>query len=134
MLTEIMHAGARRHQETADLDAVVPTEVLTDTLVPPPNAKARVDIAETTLRASGGQPAVPHSHPHRIGDPTDAGTQPRELDLGILTDAGITLAPPPGAKDRVRVAEKTLRASGGKPALPQQSDSNSVVRRMLGQR
>ncbi|MFF3843363.1 DUF5710 domain-containing protein [Streptomyces sp. NPDC001930] len=31
-----------------------------------------------------------------------------ELDLGILTGAGITLAPPPGAGDRARVADETL--------------------------
>ncbi|GAA2398963.1 hypothetical protein GCM10010420_26590 [Streptomyces glaucosporus] len=33
------------------------------------------------------------------------------LDLGILTGAGIALAPPPGAGDRARVAETVLRAS-----------------------
>lgn len=32
-----------------------------------------------------------------------------ELDLGILTRAGITLAPPPGAGERARTAEETLR-------------------------
>ncbi|OEJ95214.1 DUF5710 domain-containing protein [Streptomyces thermolilacinus] len=40
-----------------------------------------------------------------------------ELDLGILTDAGITLAPPPGATDRARVSDATLRAEG-RPAVP----------------
>lgn len=40
-----------------------------------------------------------------------------DLDLGILTDAGITLAPPPGAGGRARVSEETLR-SGGRPAAP----------------
>ncbi|MEF3112339.1 DUF5710 domain-containing protein [Streptomyces chrestomyceticus] len=32
-----------------------------------------------------------------------------ELDLGILTKAGVTLAPPPGAGERARTAEETLR-------------------------
>ncbi|MCM2388146.1 DUF5710 domain-containing protein [Streptomyces albipurpureus] len=57
-----------------------------------------------------------------------------ELNLGILTDAGITLAPPPGAKDRAGVAEDTLRSIAGKPAVPQQGGSDSVIRRMLRRR
>ncbi|ORT55667.1 DUF5710 domain-containing protein [Streptomyces sp. CB03238] len=56
-----------------------------------------------------------------------------DLDLGILTNAGIALAPPPGAKERAGVAVNTLR-SGGKPAVPQQSGSDSVIRRMPGRR
>ncbi|MBB0229314.1 DNA primase [Streptomyces calidiresistens] len=36
------------------------------------------------------------------------------LDLGILTDAGITLAPPPGAGDRAAIAGETLRAEAGR--------------------
>lgn len=39
-----------------------------------------------------------------------------ELDLGILTDAGIRLAPPLGAGERARVAAETLRAEG-RPAV-----------------
>ncbi|MET7757305.1 DUF5710 domain-containing protein [Streptomyces sp. NPDC005389] len=41
-----------------------------------------------------------------------------ELDLGILTGAGIALAPPPGAGDRARVADETLlpRQPGARPA------------------
>ncbi|MFD3354403.1 DUF5710 domain-containing protein [Streptomyces fradiae] len=45
-----------------------------------------------------------------------------ELDLGILTDAGITLAVPPEAADRARVSEETLRREG-RPAVPRQSGS-----------
>ncbi|MFF4168894.1 DUF5710 domain-containing protein [Streptomyces sp. NPDC001744] len=42
-----------------------------------------------------------------------------ELDLGILTDAGITLAAPPGAGERARVAVETLnRSTGGGNGLP----------------
>ncbi|MBT2449663.1 DNA primase [Streptomyces sp. ISL-43] len=55
------------------------------------------------------------------------------LDLGILTNAGITLAPPPEAKGRARIAEETLRSAGG-PAVPRQSGSDSAIRRMLGLR
>ncbi|MEV6680836.1 DUF5710 domain-containing protein [Streptomyces erythrochromogenes] len=55
------------------------------------------------------------------------------LDLGILTNAGITLAPPPEAQDRARVAEETLR-SADRPAVPQQSGSVSDIRRTLGLR
>jgi uncharacterized protein DUF5710 len=56
-----------------------------------------------------------------------------DLDLGILTNAGITLAPPPSAKACIDIAETTLRASGGQPAVPQQlSRTESAIRRMLG--
>lgn len=40
------------------------------------------------------------------------------LDLSILTDAGVTLAQPPAAQDRERVAEETLRSQASVP--PQQ--------------
>lgn len=53
------------------------------------------------------------------------------LDLGILTNAGITLSPPPEAKDRARVAEATLRTSPGSN-VPRQSEADAFVRRMLG--
>lgn len=39
-----------------------------------------------------------------------------ELDLGILTGAGIGLAPPPGADVRAEVSERTLRSVGRPPA------------------
>jgi hypothetical protein len=35
-----------------------------------------------------------------------------ELDLGILSNAGITLAHPPSAEERPKVADKTLRELG----------------------
>ncbi|MFI9194126.1 DUF5710 domain-containing protein [Streptomyces californicus] len=43
------------------------------------------------------------------------------LDLSILTEAGVTVVPPPSAQDRGRVAEETLRKQGP-PSLrrPQQ--------------
>ncbi|WP_030021064.1 DUF5710 domain-containing protein [Streptomyces monomycini] len=37
-----------------------------------------------------------------------------ELDLSMLTKAGITLAPPPGAEARARTAEETLRRERGR--------------------
>ncbi|WP_329453719.1 DUF5710 domain-containing protein (plasmid) [Streptomyces sp. NBC_01724] len=40
------------------------------------------------------------------------------LDLSILTDAGVTLAQPPTAQDRGRVAEVTLQAQTGIPPQP----------------
>ncbi|WP_202534623.1 hypothetical protein [Streptomyces sp. SID3212] len=55
------------------------------------------------------------------------------LDLGILTNAGIALAPSPEAQDRARVAEETLRSVGA-PAVPRQSGSDSAVPRTLGPR
>lgn len=39
-----------------------------------------------------------------------------ELDLSILTDAGITLAPPPEAEARTAIAEETLRREGAPPS------------------
>ncbi|WP_234478588.1 DUF5710 domain-containing protein [Streptomyces sp. MBT65] len=58
------------------------------------------------------------------------------LDLGILADAGIALAPPPEAKDRARLTEETLRPADG-PAVrkvPRQPGSDPAVRRMPGLR
>ncbi|WP_101254571.1 DUF5710 domain-containing protein [Streptomyces barkulensis] len=37
------------------------------------------------------------------------------LDLGILTRAGVALAPPPGAEDRARVPGEVLRPAGEPP-------------------
>ncbi|MFJ2093325.1 DUF5710 domain-containing protein [Streptomyces sp. NPDC087901] len=37
------------------------------------------------------------------------------LDLSVLTDAGVTLTPPPAAQDRGRVAEETLQNQTGVP-------------------
>ncbi|MFG2115029.1 DUF5710 domain-containing protein [Streptomyces sp. NPDC048718] len=54
-----------------------------------------------------------------------------ELDLGILTDAGITLAPPPEARERARLAERSLRAAD---AVPRQSEAGSRDRRTSGPR
>ncbi|MGA6173849.1 DUF5710 domain-containing protein [Streptomyces sp. NPDC012600] len=50
------------------------------------------------------------------------------LDLGILTNAGIALAPPPEARDRARVAEETLRSADG-PSVPRQSGPDPAIRR-----
>lgn len=56
------------------------------------------------------------------------------LNLSILTDAGITLAPPPDAQTRVRVAKRALGTSGGSAGAPKQPGSGSAVRRPLGDR
>lgn len=51
-----------------------------------------------------------------------------ELDLGILTGAGITLAPPPGATDRARVSDAVLRVEG-RPVVPRQHPGTGRVER-----
>ncbi|MEV4868549.1 hypothetical protein [Streptomyces syringium] len=43
-----------------------------------------------------------------------------ELDLRILTTAGITLAPPPSARDRAAVAQQTFESRMDRGALDQQ--------------
>lgn len=55
------------------------------------------------------------------------------LDLGMLTNAGITLAPPPGAGARADVAEQTLQ-SEGRPAVPRQAGTGPFPRQLPGRR
>jgi hypothetical protein len=73
--------------------------------------KGQADEALARLRTVTGmtdQQAKTHRS-HAFSPWRERSTREWALDLSMLTNAGVTLAPPPGSSNRVHIAKQTLR-------------------------